>query len=189
MTSQSAQEMILVAAVQWLGTHHPLLDALCSPCCRSVGLVPKIVGVLLLFKLPGLSTHSTFQLLRAVNTFDIPTTAPTVAPTLAPTMYFNCSQQFSALKDLYHSTHGVNWKRRINWWNGDPTFRRWTGISATCLSGAACCIVNSLYLPDNNLVGRFICFHWLSNYSAMPWPNDSHSQAPCHPRWELLHLL
>jgi hypothetical protein len=88
---------------------------------------------------------------RAANAFDIPTAAPTMA---ASTLYLNCSQQYAALEDLYHSTNGDGWYTRDNWLNGDPTFQGWYGIRATCVPGAACCQVTSLLLGSNNLVGR-----------------------------------
>ena len=93
---------------------------------------------------------------RAANTFDIPTAAPTTAAptTAAPTMYLNCSEQYAALEDLYHSTHGDGWNRKDNWLNGDPTFQDWYGVRASCLAGTACCKVTSLLLKGNNLVGK-----------------------------------
>ena len=78
-----------------------------------------------------------------------------IAITAAAGTPSNCSQQYAALEDLYHSTNGDGWGNNANWLNGDSSFQGWHGIEAACEAGAGCCTVTQLLLNGNNLVGMF----------------------------------
>ena len=69
------------------------------------------------------------------------------------------SEQYAALEDLYHSTHGDGWNNKHNWLNGDLTFQGWHGVITSCSAGVASCEVTELWLIENNLVGRSTFFN------------------------------
>lgn len=89
---------------------------------------------------PTLSTTSSITKSFSQSTTSSRTKSPTksIHPSYSPSpsitsslVVSTTSEQYQALRDLYDSTNGPNWRNNTNWMVGTPCSNKWFGVTCS----------------------------------------------------------